>query len=840
MEGASNRLELLEVRRVVLPVRQIAIEVLDLLLHFLEEDFADFLVDVVGWHRLEGPAVSHRSFLDDLALFLDPVVFVFDFVGCGIAAADRCRLQGRGTHGRIGKPESADILRRWRLRLLRRLADDQVLNPTARRDLDHRTHFGHDRRRGLHGFRERHAGLAGVDIGDETIDFGRIRQADRRNTHVIGQDRGLHRDGCSHFDRRLGHRLGFISRNRPIPKGFETFARHVENLLATGALGMCGFEVVLDAGDGVGQTIHLFRGRHALAPQYLDINELGHRREQIAGFAQLDHAHRAADFVEQARNRFGLVVLPSGFDEGDDVLLHLGQIGLDLFHQRIKDLAHFDLRQLHGRCAIHLGRFVIVAGTQAIDVVVQRRVHEQQRTRDVEQGALFGRLAAGNDGVEAVALFENHATRHAKPQHAERVGRAVQHFALRAQIGRIGVGGTQIEIERVLHAHQVFLDRRRDGIEQRLVAAAQRAARVFNLAIARQQRFELVDPLEFADTPVVAACVRGVIQQVLDQIARRFGLQRRFAAVRESLDLAIDAPEQQLDRLIRIDQSIAHAIQQATGNPPQAPAFIVERHAAQTIEGIHQARGGDVGTLVAQPLHQRHLVIRPQPRRDRLHFGFRQRLVRTGRAGRQRCRQIRREQHAFAQQLLATACTQVVEQRQQDDRDVLVATLQAFQIIGQLHDAAHQHFVGIVLVADGVVEQALRDPFHFFDHHGRAVQLDHAQGALHLMQVGRAEAHQAGIGRILDIRLKRLSRLLERLVELLLDPVQSGEIDFLLQTHTQPHPFRRYANVWRPPTRVSWGLANPSTSPGPRTRRPPGLSRSASASSSALRRSRAK
>src|SRR5678815_4670111 len=53
---------------------------------------------------------------------------------------------------------------------------------------------------------------------------------------------------------------------------------------------------------------------------------------------------------------------------------------------------------------------------------------------------------------------------------------------------------------------------------------------------------------------------------------------------------------------------------------------------------------------------------------------------------------------------------------------------------------------------------------------------------LHQVQVGRAEAHQAGVGRVVDIGLERLTRLVQGLVEFLLDPVQGREVDVLLQS----------------------------------------------------------
>jgi hypothetical protein len=161
----------------------------------------------------------------------------------------------------------------------------------------------------------------------------------------------------------------------------------------------------------------------------------------------------------------------------------------------------------------------------------------------------------------------------------------------------------------------------------------------------------------------------------------------------------------------------------------------------------------------------------------------RQTVGSASRRGRQRGRQVRRKQSRLGQQFFPARRAQVVEQRQQDDRNVLVPALQTLQVIRQLHDAAHQHRIGIVLGLDRAIEQSLRDMFHLVDHHRRAVQLDHAQRALHLVQIVRAEAHLAGVGRILDVGLERLMGFAQGLVEFLLDPVQGGEVDIVLQFH---------------------------------------------------------
>lgn len=61
---------------------------------------------------------------------------------------------------------------------------------------------------------------------------------------------------------------------------------------------------------------------------------------------------------------------------------------------------------------------------------------------------------------------------------------------------------------------------------------------------------------------------------------------------------------------------------------------------------------------------------------------------------------VEREQHALIQTRLATGGADLIEQRQQHDRNVAVTVLQPLQIIGQQHGAAHQHGAGFVAVGD--------------------------------------------------------------------------------------------------------------------------------------------
>ena len=139
---------------------------------------------------------------------------------------------------------------------------------------------------------------------------------------------------------------------------------------------------------------------------------------------------------------------------------------------------------------------------------------------------------------------------------------------------------------------------------------------------------------------------------------------------------------------------------------------------------------------------------------------------------RQRLLEIGREQHAFAQPSGAARCTDIVEQRQQHDRDVAMAALQAFQVIRQQHGAAHQRTAGFVAVAGGVFLQRAGQQFQFLGHHRRGVEFDHAQGALHLVQIAGAEMHARSIRGIFGEELHLGACQAQGFIQLGLDPAQ--------------------------------------------------------------------
>ncbi len=181
-----------------------------------------------------------------------------------------------------------------------------------------------------------------------------------------------------------------------------------------------------------------------------------------------------------------------------------------------------------------------------------------------------------------------------------------------------------------------------------------------------------------------------------------------------------------------------------------------------------------------------------------LYFVDCHRLVRAVSRGRQFYAKVRREQHDLGDAFFATRSAQLVEQGQQHQRDVAKTTLQALKVIGQLHDAAHQRAECAVAVFDAAVHQRLGQRVHLFGHHRRAVDLDHAQRAMHLAQAAGAPFELSRVLAVLNVVLEALAGQLEGFVDLRLDPGQRGVVVLVLQTHRALSGFGFSPRRWPP------------------------------------------
>ena len=742
VEHAADRPQLLHVVGLPAPGGQELLEAADLFLEFLQEHFADLVVDLIaGTVEARDDREAGRGGL--------PVARP----GHGGARSERGYRGGQiGRHVERGRQL------------------DHPLGDGLRPGFD-------DRRR--HGCGNRHGGRFG-----------------HRRRRCDGRGRFGGRGSAN------GSRAEVFGRKRPIAERLEVLPGHVEDLVALGTAVAQRLEVVLKAGKRVGEAVHLLAVGHATAAQQFVFGEAAHGTQILGRVLQLEYAQCAGHFFHQARHVGQLRVVPVGFHEGDEALARLGEVGDRFLHQHLQHLAGLSAGQ-DGFVGRGGAGNAVVGFAKAGHLVVERSFHVKKRASNVEQARLVGDALAADDGLDGGALVLDHAARDAQAQHAQGVGHPVESLHLVVQVAGGCVRGAQVQVERVLDAQQILLDGHGDRSQQGAVAATEAAAGVRQFGFAGQVLAQAEHGADLADAAVVCGRVRHEVQQLSRELQRRVGAERGVATFGQALDLALDLGQRLLERLGGFEGILGQRVERAGGNPEQAARVLGVGDRHQLFAHVGEVADGGRAVVVLEPAQQGTLEQVAQRFRAALELLDRKRRGRAGGTGRQRARQVGREQHRLRKTLLAARLAQLVEQRQQHDGDVAVAALQTLEIVGQLHDAAHQRRVAGFTFGHPVLDQGAGQLLHLLGHHGGAVELDHAQRSLHLVQVSDAGLELAGILALLDVRLQRLASLAQRLVELGLDPSERGEIDVLVKPHAKVlsghgrlfrRPRRRVAN----------------------------------------------
>ena len=316
------------------------------------------------------------------------------------------------------------------------------------------------------------------------------------------------------------------------------------------------------------------------------------------------------------------------------------------------------------------------------------------------------------------------------------------------------------------------------------------------LVLAGRGLLKLESRAQLAQRRMVAVAAGHVEQHLPGRLERHLRARERVLAADVAPGLADHAGERLADTGTGFDRIVRNRLHHPLRDPQHPPHGLVAGMREQRLD--HAGKTGGV---------RRRAVFGPRrhPFRKRAEQAARlpgrRAIVAGGGHVRNRPLQVRCEQHALAESRRAARGSQFVEQRHQHDRDVPVPALQPLQVVGQQHRAAHQGGAGSIAIGYFAVLQRLGQPLHFLGNHRRRVQLDHPQGALHLVQVAGAEAHPAGIGRVLDEGLDLQPRLGQGLVKLRLDPAQRGVVDRVAKRHrhrASPSGCARVPLQWLP------------------------------------------
>ncbi|MNT23925.1 hypothetical protein D3C72_1593710 [compost metagenome] len=141
-----------------------------------------------------------------------------------------------------------------------------------------------------------------------------------------------------------------------------------------------------------------------------------------------------------------------------------------------------------------------------------------------------------------------------------------------------------------------------------------------------------------------------------------------------------------------------------------------------------------------------------------------------------------------------------------------MAVLQALQVVGQQHAAAHQGGAGLIALGHLALADRNGELFQLFGHHRRCIQFNHAQRALHLVQVAGADAHAAAVARVFGEVLDLVAHQAQGLVQLGLDPAQGRVAHRIAQAAHGCAPVaatRRSRGSWRGKWKcfIDWFLA---------------------------------
>ncbi len=561
-----------------------------------------------------------------------------------------------------------------------------------------------------------------------------------------------------------GRRLAFAGRPGRIAESDEAFVGDVENhVVRRRRVFRQALQVVLDAGDGVGQGVQTLPVGHGLLAQQLLADVVVGRLDLGRGPFQRNHRQAATDLGQQQGHRLQVNMVPLGGDELDD-----GVLGL---LQAVARLAHHHPMQLidvgGGQPAL-LG----IADLVATDHAGQGGFDIEQRPGDIHEGGVAGLAHAFGQFGHGFVLFQHHLARLPEAQHRQGIGDLLERRQEAAQAGRLLAIAAHEKVQAVLDLYQLFAQRghhRAHGFAIRTDDA--RTLEAHQLGI-RQGLVETIVRLERGDARTLHRRLGQVEQQILQQIGRRRLVEGGHPIADESLEFTIQLPEQTADRaavvqlagLQQLGQTRRHRPERAKGRagaeliqPLEDPQQIV-----QVQLDVAVAEQSDLGAL--QRLAQLAQAWQPVRRRAVCQFGIAQRQRRGG--------QIRREQAGFREQLFPARRAQIVEQRQDGQWQIAAGLENPVQIGRHLQDGLHQDFQRLVRAVHPLFVKGLQQQLHLFGEQRGAIELHHLQRAVDLVHIGPAETQAATVVRVVDERLERLAGLLQGFGDLSLDPLE--------------------------------------------------------------------
>ena len=415
---------------------------------------------------------------------------------------------------------------------------------------------------------------------------------------------------------------------------------------------------------------------------------------------------------------------------------------------------------------------------EAHEGVVEAVLDAYQRRRDADQRVLLGRRAARDDVGQARQLALDLLAHGAEAQHRERVADLLEQVHLRGELlGRAALA--RVEVERVLDAAEVLLDRGSHRAHEPHRRSRKRFTLLLDGLVERQQLAEPERNAHRVDAFAAVGRARDVEQEVVQELDRRRAGVGFLAQAVQALEFAVRVPEQALDGDARLEAAAAQRVDERAGHPPELVQGRGGRNALHSIRDVAERVEAALVALAANEPQQARLELRPQAPGPLRH---RHLPVRRGRHSRGRGllgAEVERQQRALGQERRAAHRAQVVEQRQQDQREVATAAQHPLEIRRQLHARAHQCVEAVhVLAGVGLAAgHPARGLLHLLGKERGAVHLDHAQHAARRAHELRRLADRRLVRGRLGGRFQRDANFVQRRGEFARDEMQCLLVD---------------------------------------------------------------
>ncbi len=331
-------------------------------------------------------------------------------------------------------------------------------------------------------------------------------------------------------------RIRFRLLPQRVSQRLQAFFGHIENEITLRAAVFAeALEVVLDAGDGIGEGIQALPVRNRLLSKQLFLNIAVAGVQQCGGTCQRNHGQPTARLGQKLGYARQVLMVPLGGDEFDDRVLGLLQASSRLANHQAMNLRHVGGGQMALfapliRCTAHH------AG--------QRRLDIQQCTCDIHQRRVVRLPLPLSQGFDHADLIEHDPPGLTETQHGERIGDLLERRLQRAKLGQPKAITAHEQVQAVLDSNQLLAQSGHDRAHRSSVRTRQLGALLIDQGTVRQRIIQAVFGFQRLDAWGLGRCLGYVEEQVLDQLVRCRLVDPVGALGNEALELLVDLTQQ--------------------------------------------------------------------------------------------------------------------------------------------------------------------------------------------------------------------------------------------------------------------------------------------------------